>query len=35
VTSFGRNAIEHSKNIVEKKYTIENGYPYNAEVIYG
>ena len=35
VTSFGRMMIEETKNHVEKKYTIENGYEYNAKVIYG
>ena len=27
--------IEQTKNEVEGKYTIQNGYPFNAEVIYG
>merc|ERR1712223_432893 len=35
VTAFGRMMIEQTKNEVEGKYTIQNGYPFNAEVIYG
>ena len=35
VTAFGRVMIEHTKNLVEKLYTIENGCPKNAQVIYG
>ncbi|GIY06379.1 DNA polymerase delta catalytic subunit [Caerostris extrusa] len=35
VTAFGRMMIEQTKELVEKKYTLENGYPYNAKVIYG
>jgi DNA polymerase delta subunit 1 len=35
VTSFGRDMIAHSANFVTKHYTTRNGYPYNAEVIYG
>ncbi|KAL4224603.1 DNA polymerase delta catalytic subunit [Mactra antiquata] len=35
VTAFGRSMIEQTKNYVEEKYTIENGYKHNAKVIYG
>lgn len=35
VTAFGRLMIEQTKNYVEERYTIENGYKYNAKVIYG
>lgn len=35
VTGFGRMMIDQTKNHVEKKYTMENGYPANASVIYG
>lgn len=35
VTSFGRSMIEATKQAVEDRYTIENGYPDNADVIYG
>eukprot|EP00743_Colponemidia_sp_Colp-15_P006103 GILK01006561.1.p1 GENE.GILK01006561.1~~GILK01006561.1.p1 ORF type:complete len:1058 (-),score=188.44 GILK01006561.1:44-3172(-) len=35
VTSFGREMIEATKNYVEEKYTIENGYSHNADVVYG
>ena len=35
VTAFGRLMIEQTKNEVEKKYTISNGYTFNADVIYG
>lgn len=35
VTSYGRQMIEHTKKIVEEKFTVVNGYQHNAEVIYG
>ncbi|KAK8805699.1 hypothetical protein WA158_002355 [Blastocystis sp. Blastoise] len=35
VTSFGREMIEKTKNTVMTKYTIANGYPGDAQVIYG
>ncbi|CAK7354808.1 unnamed protein product [Dovyalis caffra] len=35
VTSYGRQMIEHTKKIVEDKFTILGGYEHNAEVIYG
>lgn len=35
VTSFGRTMIAFTKEQVEEKYTIANGYSHNAEVIYG
>ncbi|CCU75143.1 DNA polymerase delta catalytic subunit [Blumeria hordei DH14] len=34
-TSYGRQMIEKTKDEVEKKYTILNGYSHNAQVIYG
>jgi DNA polymerase delta subunit 1 len=34
-TSFGRQMIEKTKEEVEKKYTIANGYTHDAQVIYG
>lgn len=34
-TSFGRQMIEKTKEEVEKKYTIANGYTYDAQVVYG
>ncbi|KAJ1401242.1 Ribonuclease H-like superfamily [Sesbania bispinosa] len=35
VTSYGRQMIEHTKKLVEDKFTTPNGYEHNAEVIYG
>jgi DNA polymerase delta subunit 1 len=35
VTSYGRVMIERTKQEVESKYTVENGYSHTAEVIYG
>ncbi|XP_027357174.1 DNA polymerase delta catalytic subunit isoform X4 [Abrus precatorius] len=35
VTSYGRQMIEHTKKLVEDKFTTLNGYENNAEVIYG
>ncbi|KAK3374063.1 DNA polymerase family B-domain-containing protein [Lasiosphaeria ovina] len=34
-TSFGRQMIERTKMEVEERYSISNGYDYNAQVIYG
>jgi DNA polymerase delta subunit 1 len=34
-TSYGRQMIEKTKQEVEAKYTISNGYDHDAEVIYG
>ncbi|KAF2727044.1 DNA polymerase delta catalytic subunit [Polyplosphaeria fusca] len=34
-TSYGRQMIEKTKQEVEQKYTIANGYTHDAEVIYG
>ena len=34
VTSFGRTMIAFTKDEVEKKYTVENGYEHTAEVSY-
>ncbi|KAI0533450.1 DNA polymerase delta catalytic subunit [Xylaria digitata] len=34
-TSFGRQMIEKTKDEVEKRYNIANGYTHNAQVIYG
>merc|ERR550539_830466 len=35
VTAFGRMMIDETKNEVEAKYTIANGYEHDAKVIYG
>nr|WDA42964.1 DNA polymerase delta catalytic subunit [Fagopyrum tataricum] len=35
VTSYGRQMIEHTKKLVEDKFTVVGGYEHNAEVIYG
>jgi DNA polymerase delta subunit 1 len=35
VTAFGRQMIEQTKKAVEEAFTLDNGYPANAEVIYG
>lgn len=35
VTSFGRQMIDHTRDMVLKKYTRANGYPADADVIYG
>lgn len=35
VTAYGREGIERTKDFVEKNYTIANGYPADADVIYG
>lgn len=35
VTAFGRTMIEKTKNEVEERYSIANGYQHNAVVIYG
>nr|AAA35303.1 DNA polymerase delta [Schizosaccharomyces pombe] len=35
VTSYGRQMIEKTKDVVEKRYRIENGYSHDAVVIYG
>merc|ERR1719506_2541887 len=35
VTAFGRQMIDHTKNMVEAKYTIQNGYEHDAQVVYG
>ncbi|KAL4590455.1 hypothetical protein LXL04_003385 [Taraxacum kok-saghyz] len=35
VTSYGRQMIEHTKRLVEDKFTTLGGYEHNAEVIYG
>jgi DNA polymerase delta subunit 1 len=34
-TSYGRQMIEKTKDEVEQKYTIANGYTHDAEVVYG
>lgn len=34
-TSYGRQMIEKTKEEVEKRYTISNGYSHDAQVIYG
>mmetsp|Transcript_43473 Transcript_43473/g.31294 ORF Transcript_43473/g.31294 Transcript_43473/m.31294 type:complete len:172 (+) Transcript_43473:1723-2238(+) len=35
VTSFGREMIEKTRSLVLQKYTKDNGYKYDSEVIYG
>uniref|UniRef100_A0A3Q2LNK9 DNA polymerase n=1 Tax=Equus caballus TaxID=9796 RepID=A0A3Q2LNK9_HORSE len=35
VTGFGRQMIERTKQLVESKYTTENGYSASAKVVYG
>ena len=35
VTAFGRQMIEQTKNFVESNFTIEKGFPADAEVVYG
>ncbi|XP_027705582.1 DNA polymerase delta catalytic subunit-like, partial [Vombatus ursinus] len=35
VTGFGRQMIEKTKQLVESKYTVENGYSADAKVVYG
>ena len=35
VTSYGRQMIEKTREELEKKYTVENGYSHDAKVIYG
>lgn len=35
VTAFGRTMIEKTKQLVEERYRIENGYKHDAKVIYG
>ncbi|KAL5714576.1 DNA-directed DNA polymerase [Ranunculus cassubicifolius] len=35
VTSYGRQMIEHTKKLVEERFTTLGGYEHNAEVIYG
>jgi DNA polymerase delta subunit 1 len=34
-TSYGRQMIEKTKEEVEKRYTVANGYSHDAQVIYG
>lgn len=35
VTGYGRQMIDHTKTMVERDYSIKNGFKYDAEVIYG
>ncbi|KAG0586012.1 hypothetical protein M758_2G055400 [Ceratodon purpureus] len=35
VTSFGRQMIDHTKKLVQERFTTANSYSYDAEVIYG
>lgn len=35
VTSYGRQMIEKTRDVVESHYTIANGYEHDAQVIYG
>jgi DNA polymerase elongation subunit (family B) len=32
VTAYGRNLLFSTRSFVEERYTIKNGYKYNAEV---
>merc|ERR1719433_1107416 len=34
-TAFGRTMIDHTKNLVEKTYSIQNGKAHDSQVIYG
>jgi DNA polymerase elongation subunit (family B) len=34
VTAYGRNLLFSTRSFVEERYTIKNGYKYNAEVTY-
>ncbi|BAM39390.1 DNA polymerase delta catalytic subunit [Theileria orientalis strain Shintoku] len=35
ITSFGRNIILNTKNIIEDHFTVKNGYKNDAKVVYG
>eukprot|EP00741_Cyanophora_paradoxa_P009639 tig00001545_g9337.t1 len=35
VTAFGRTMIERTRNAVQERYTVANGYSANADVVYG
>merc|ERR1719446_56838 len=35
VTACGRTMIDHTKNMVEAEYNIQNGYEHDAQVVYG
>lgn len=35
VTAYGRNLLLKTREFVESTYTVLNGYPHNAEVVYG
>ena len=35
VTAFGREMINHTRDVVMQRYTIANGYSHDADVIYG
>lgn len=35
VTSYGRTLLFETRNFVESRYTMANGYPANADVVYG
>merc|ERR1719169_366913 len=35
VTAFGRQMIDQTKAMVEAKYTVQNGFEHDAQVIYG
>lgn len=35
VTSYGRDMLMLTKKVVESEYSIANGFPHNAEVVYG
>lgn len=35
MTAYGRQMIEHTQALVQGKFTTANGYPSDAEVVYG
>jgi DNA polymerase delta subunit 1 len=35
VTAIGRTMIEKTRDLVQEKYSIKNGFPYDSKVIYG
>ena len=35
VTAYGRKMIDHTKNMVESTYNKQNGYQFDAQVVYG
>uniref|UniRef100_A0A3B0MHL2 DNA polymerase n=1 Tax=Theileria annulata TaxID=5874 RepID=A0A3B0MHL2_THEAN len=35
ITSFGRNMIVNTKNLIEEHFTVKNGFKFDSKVIYG